>query len=107
MESDSRMATFGIRRIEFVPNESADPSARTRKYRKSGTLPWQFNEPFPMAACTSAVDYYYGQPKPLCYAVTRAYESVHITAQFATQSWANRDTFEAQVRVINDFKDPL
>ncbi|HEY6027247.1 MAG TPA: hypothetical protein VIV09_10160, partial [Pseudolabrys sp.] len=30
---------------------------RRRKYHNSGTLPWQFNEPYPMAACTSAVDY--------------------------------------------------
>jgi len=34
-----------------------------RQYHNSGTMPWQFNEPFPMSACTSAVDYF-GYPKP-------------------------------------------
>ena len=69
---------------------------RRRKYQNSGTLPWQFNEPYPMAACTSAVDYY-GQPKPVYYAVAHAYEPVHVSARFETSAWAGRDTFTAQV----------
>ena len=58
---------------------------RRRKYQNSGTLPWQFNEPYPMAACTSAVDYY-GQPKPSYYAVAHAYEPVHVSARIARPS---------------------
>lgn len=69
---------------------------RRRKYQNSGTLPWQFNEPYPMAACTSAVDYY-GRPKPAYYAVARAYEPVHVSARFATVAWAGRETFAADV----------
>ncbi|MHB8624723.1 MAG: beta-mannosidase [Aggregatilineales bacterium] len=70
------------------------------RYHNSGVIPWQFNEPYPMAACTSAVDYY-GQPKPLYYAIARAYEPLHLSAEFATQSWLGRDQFEAQLWVTN------
>ena len=69
---------------------------RRRQYQNSGTLPWQFNEPYPMAACTSAVDYY-AQPKPVYYAVARAYEPVHVSARFATAAWADQPQFEADV----------
>jgi beta-mannosidase len=73
---------------------------RRRKYQNSGTLPWQFNEPYPMAACTSAVDYY-GQPKPSYYAVKHAYAPLHVSARFDTMAWAGRDTFEAEIWVHN------
>ncbi len=69
---------------------------RRRKYQNSGTLPWQFNEPYPMAACTSAVDYY-GRPKPAYYAVARAYEPVHVSARFPTSAWAGREMFTAEI----------
>lgn len=69
---------------------------RRRKYQNSGSLPWQFNEPYPMAACTSAVDYY-GQAKPSYYAVARAYAPLQVSASFPTIAWHNRGDFEAQV----------
>ncbi len=49
-----------------------------------------------MAACTSAVDYY-GQAKPVYYAVARAYAPVHVSASFETMAWHNRALFEVQV----------
>lgn len=67
-----------------------------RRYQCSGTLPWQFNEPYPMAACTSAVDYY-GNPKPVYYAVAGAYEPLHLSARFDRIAWAGHETFEAEV----------
>jgi beta-mannosidase len=73
---------------------------RRRKFHNSGTLPWQFNEPYPMAACTSAVDYY-GQPKPNYYAVAQAYEPVHLSAKFPTIAWAGRLQFEAEIWLSN------
>lgn len=78
-------------------------SDRRRKFHNSGTLPWQFNEPYPMAACTSAVDYY-GQAKPAYYAVARAYEPVHVSAKFETVAWAGRATFAAEVWVANSLE---
>ncbi|MCC7450715.1 MAG: hypothetical protein IT324_25095 [Anaerolineae bacterium] len=79
---------------------------RRRQYQNSGSLPWQFNEPYPMAACTSAVDYY-GRPKPLYYAVAHAYEPVHVSAKFESQVWAGKDTFEAEIWVSNATEESL
>jgi beta-mannosidase len=73
---------------------------RRRKYRNSGTLPWQFNEPYPMAACTSAVDYY-TRPKPAYYAVARAYAPLLISARFDTLAWEGCEQFAAETWVCN------
>lgn len=45
---------------------------RRRKYRNSGSIVWQFNEPYPNVACTSLVDYY-KQPKMAYYWAKQAY----------------------------------
>lgn len=79
---------------------------RRRKYRNSGTLPWQFNEPYPMAACTSAVDYY-GRPKPAYYAVAHAYAPLQLSARFPTLAWAGRENFEAGVWLHNALETPV
>jgi beta-mannosidase len=73
---------------------------RRRKYHNSGTLPWQFNEPYPMAACTSAVDYY-GRPKPSYYAVARAYAPLSVSAKFSTLAWNGCEDFDAEIWVAN------
>jgi beta-mannosidase len=73
---------------------------RRRKYHNSGTLPWQFNEPYPMAASTSAVDYF-TLPKPAYYAVKRAYAPLTVSAQFPTLAWGGQPAFEAQAWVSN------
>ncbi|HSL29861.1 MAG TPA: glycoside hydrolase family 2 TIM barrel-domain containing protein [Anaerolineales bacterium] len=75
-------------------------SDRRRKYHNSGTLPWQFNEPYPMAACTSAVDYY-ARPKPSYYTVGRAYAPLLLSARFATSAWGDWEQFEAEAWVSN------
>ena len=67
-----------------------------RKYQNSGTLPWQFNEPYPMAASTSAVDYY-RQPKPAYYAVAQAYSPLHVSAKFASACWDGDTPFIAEI----------
>jgi beta-mannosidase len=78
-------------------------ASRRRQYQNSGTLPWQFDEPFPMAACTSAVDYY-AQPKPVYYAAAQAYEPVHISARFDRMAWDGWSCFEAQVWVSSSLR---
>src|SRR5262249_13512313 len=55
---------------------------------------------------TSAVDYF-AQPKPLYYAVARAYENLHISAKFAAQTCADRESFEAEIYAVNDYEDTL
>jgi beta-mannosidase len=91
------------RATQFIQAEGlryALEADRRRQYHNSGTLPWQFNEPYPMAACTSAVDYY-GQPKPAYYAVAQAYEPLHVSAKFSTLAWAGREQFEAEIWLNN------
>ena len=74
---------------------------RRRWPHNSGSIPWQFNEPFPMAACTSAVDYY-GEPKPVYYGVREAYQPVHVTASYARLAWGGQDQFRADLWVTSD-----
>jgi beta-mannosidase len=52
-------------------------------------LPWQFNESFPNAWCTSAVDWH-GEPKPAYHGVARAYRGAP-SARFATCAWGGLD----------------
>lgn len=92
-----------VRATQFMQADGlryAIEADRRRKWHNSGTLPWQFNEPYPMAACTSAVDYF-ARPKPAYYAVAQAYEPVHIAARFARQAWAGESTFEAEIWASN------
>lgn len=69
---------------------------RRRKYQNSGTLPWQFNEPYPNGFCTAAIDYY-ARPKPVYYAVKRAYQTINVTARFARQVWSEQEEFAAEI----------
>lgn len=88
-----------VRATQFLQAEGlryAVEADRRRRWRNSGVIPWQFNEPYPMAACTSAVDYW-AEPKPAYYAVARAYEPVTVTAAFPTIAWGGREMFEAEV----------
>lgn len=73
---------------------------RRRAWRNSGSIPWQFDEPYPMAWSTSAVDYY-GRPKPAYHAVAQAYRPVTISASFARQAWAGFRAFAADVWLSN------
>jgi beta-mannosidase len=79
---------------------------RRRKYHNSGSIPWQFNEPYPMAACTSAVDYF-AQPKPAYYAVARAYTPLHLSARFERLAWQGQELFAAEIWISNSHSEPL
>jgi beta-mannosidase len=66
-----------------------------RAWRASGVLPWQFNESFPNAWCTSAVDWH-GNPKPAYHGVARAYRGAP-SAKFATCAWGGLGEVRADV----------
>jgi beta-mannosidase len=66
-----------------------------RAWRASGVLPWQFNESFPNAWCTSAVDWW-GNPKPAYFGVARAYRGAP-NAKFATCAWGGLGQVRASV----------
>lgn len=81
-------------------------SNRRRIPRNSGSLPWQFNEPYPMAACTSAIDYY-ARPKALYYAVADAYRPLALSARYDRLAWGGSDHFEAEVWVVSALAEPV
>ena len=64
--------------------------------RGAGVIPWQFDESFPNAWCTSALDHR-GDPKPAYYGVARAYRPGHVSASFATTAWGGRGEVRARV----------
>ena len=71
--------------------------------RGAGVIPWQFNEPFPNAWCTSAVDYH-GEPKPAYFGVARAYRGAP-SAQFATCAWGGVPEARARASSAARFVD--
>lgn len=98
-----------IRASQYLQAEGlryAIESNRRRSWQNSGTLPWQFNEPYPNAYCTSALDYY-TNPKPAYYGVAKAYEELAVTASFAAQAWEGLDEFEADIWTVNSLSTPI
>jgi beta-mannosidase len=69
--------------------------------RGAGTIPWQFNEPYPNAWCTCVIDYH-GVPKPAYYGVARAYRGAP-HAQFATSAWGGEREARARVSAAARF----
>lgn len=73
---------------------------RKRAYQNSGTIIWQLNEPWPNASCTSLIDYY-GETKPAYYQVKRAYEPCHISLDYRTLTYSEKETVSFDVYVSN------
>jgi beta-mannosidase len=74
---------------------------RRRAPRNSGSLPWQFNEPYPFAWSTCAVDHR-GDPKRAYFAVRRAYEPVAVTARFDRVALDGADCLETEIWVWSE-----
>jgi beta-mannosidase len=64
--------------------------------RGAGTIPWQFDEPYPNAWCTCAVDYR-GDPKPAYWGVAQAYAPDAVSARFVTPAWGGLGVAQATV----------
>ncbi|MFF1572440.1 hypothetical protein ACFVWR_06800 [Leifsonia sp. NPDC058292] len=69
---------------------------RRRAPRCSMVLPWQLNESYPNAWCTSALDFR-GDPKPAFFAVARAFERRRATFRVERMAWAGRASAKAEV----------
>jgi beta-mannosidase len=76
---------------------------RRRAFRNSGSIPWQFNESYPNAWCTAAVDHH-GDPKPAYHAVARAYQPIVVCASFAGIALAGDGRFAAKVWAWSDVR---
>jgi beta-mannosidase len=83
------------RASQWLQYEGLRYAVEATRRRGAGTIPWQFNEPFPNAWCTSVVDWR-GEPKPAYHGVARAYRGAP-TARFATPAWGGLDEVRARV----------
>ncbi len=89
-------------------------SNRRRALSLSGTLPWQFNEPYPNAVGTASVDYY-AYPKMAYYYVKDAYAKLNLSLKYNGQTfnevlqieiWVNSSldekiTFNGKLEIYN------
>jgi beta-mannosidase len=73
---------------------------RIRKYRVSGTLFWQFNEPWP-AVCWSVVDYDL-HPKAAYERIKDSYNPLLVAADLAVRGWKPGDAFSTDLYLVND-----
>jgi beta-mannosidase len=76
-------------------------ASRRRWPHTAGVFPWQLNEPWPLAVCTSAVEYT-GQPKLAYYAVKQAYRARLATARYAGLKLAEAGLLQAELWFLND-----
>jgi beta-mannosidase len=75
-------------------------SNRRRKFNNSGTVIWQFNEPWPNVSCTSLVDYYCN-PKMAYYWVKKAYSPVHVSMKYDKLFCRPDEEFRSEIFVHN------
>lgn len=73
---------------------------RRRKFKNSGSIIWQFNEPWPNVSCTSLVDYY-GVPKMAYYWVKKAYSPVLVSLAYDRLFCRCQEEFRSEVFVHN------
>jgi beta-mannosidase len=82
------LATLGLA-SQFLQRDGLSYAVEAHRRRAPGcvgTLPWQFNEPYPNAWCTAAVTHA-GEPKPAYFGVAAAYRPVLVGAICSAQSW--------------------
>lgn len=75
---------------------------RRRAPRLSMVLPWQLNESYPNAWCTSSVDYH-GDAKPAFYAVARSFEADRATIRVDRSAWAGHDHAVAEAWLWSEY----
>ncbi|MCQ6559363.1 glycoside hydrolase family 2 protein [Paenibacillus mendelii] len=74
---------------------------RRRAPHCSGSLLWQFNEPYPNVSCTSSVDYY-GDPKLAYSWVARANRNRHILLRYEAVAYLPGEDFTGSVFLTRD-----
>ena len=92
IEATQKAQAFGL--------QVAIEHLRRRKYRASGTLFWQFNEPWP-AICWSLVDYC-RCPKLAYHKLQQIYNPVLISLNYPLIKYAPGTVLKAEIWAIND-----
>lgn len=75
-------------------------SNRRRKFVNSGSIIWQFNEPWPNISCTSLVEYH-KRPKMAYYWVCNSYEPVHVSFCYDKLVWKEGEQFTGSIFLNN------
>lgn len=92
--------------LQYEGLKYAVESNRRRAFCNSGSMMWQFNEPYPNNYCTSSVDYY-GQPKPVYYGIRKAYAPLQLTASFPSQTVFGLEQVESALYSHNSRKEAV
>lgn len=74
---------------------------RRRAFRNSGSIIWQFDEPYPNLCCTNLVDYFC-QPKAAYYAVRQAYAAVNPNMRYDKLVYRPGEAFTADVFLTSE-----
>ncbi|MFD0714545.1 glycoside hydrolase family 2 TIM barrel-domain containing protein [Paenibacillus sp. GCM10027626] len=69
-----------------------------RKFRNSGSIIWQFNEPWPNVSCTNLVDYY-GEQKMAYYWTGKAFAPVHVSLDYHRLDYKPGEEIAAMIHV--------
>ena len=94
-----------VKASQFIQAEGiryALEANRRRMFQNSGSIVWQFNEPWPNVSCTSMVDYY-RNPKLAYYFMKDAFRPVNISLGYDRLLYKRGDDFRGQIFVNNDF----
>ncbi|MNO26131.1 Exo-beta-D-glucosaminidase precursor [compost metagenome] len=71
---------------------------RRRKFQNSGSIVWQFNEPWPNVSCTNLVDYY-GETKMAYHWVKQAFRPLHASLDYRSLLLTPGTRFQGNVFV--------
>lgn len=74
---------------------------RRRAFCNSGSIIWQFNEPYPNVSCTCLVDYL-EKKKPAYYQVAKAFAPLNVSLQYEKLVYREGEEITAQVFVTYD-----
>lgn len=77
---------------------------RRRKFNNSGSIIWQFNEPWPNVSNTCVVDYY-RDPKMAFYWMKKAYEPIHVSLKYNRLYCVKDEEFVADVYLHNSMEN--
>lgn len=79
-------------------------SNRRRKFRNSGSIIWQLNEPWPNVSCTSLLEFN-GTAKMVAYWAKKAFSPVSLSARYNTLIFPHHKEIDLQFFLHNSLED--